>query len=50
MKEDDVAMLKLKELKNGRLAMFAISGMIHHQIIAGSQLFGDFAQFNPFSK
>lgn len=48
MKEEEIAELKLKELKNGRLAMFGIGGMIHHQIIGGSEALGDFANFNPF--
>eukprot|EP01041_Mallomonas_annulata_P004437 gene4437-8842_t len=34
--------IKLKELKNGRLAMFAIGGIIHHNIITGSEAFGAF--------
>ena len=34
--------IKLKELKNGRLAMFAIGGLVHHQIIAGSETLGAF--------
>jgi light-harvesting complex I chlorophyll a/b binding protein 4 len=48
MKEEKVTELKLKELKNGRLAMFGIGGMIHHQIIYGSETLGDFSTFNPF--
>jgi hypothetical protein len=34
--------IKLKELKNGRLAMLAIGGIIHHTIITGSETFGTF--------
>mmetsp|Transcript_33711 Transcript_33711/g.34339 ORF Transcript_33711/g.34339 Transcript_33711/m.34339 type:complete len:212 (+) Transcript_33711:76-711(+) len=34
--------IKLKELKNGRLAMFGIGGMIHHTIITGSDALGTF--------
>lgn len=35
--------IKLKELQNGRLAMIAIGGMIHHTIIEGSsQVLGPF--------
>ena len=34
--------MKLKELQNGRLAMIAIGGMIHHQIIYGSEALGVF--------
>lgn len=37
-----VADLKLKEVKNGRLAMIAIGGLVHHQIIEGSDAFGSF--------
>lgn len=34
--------LKLKEIRNGRLAMFAIGGLVHHTIIAGTETFGTF--------
>jgi light-harvesting complex I chlorophyll a/b binding protein 4 len=34
--------LKLKELRNGRLAMFAIGGLVHHAIIDGTETFGAF--------
>ena len=40
--EEYIADMKLKELQNGRLAMLAIGGMIHHQIIGGTEIFGDF--------
>ena len=49
MSEEKIAEMKLKELKNGRLAMFGIGGIIHHQIIYGSETLGDFANFNPFA-
>lgn len=31
--------MQLKEIENGRLAMLAISGMIHHNIVTGGPLF-----------
>jgi hypothetical protein len=31
--------LQLQELKNGRLAMLAIGGMIHHNWVTGDPLF-----------
>ena len=37
-----IADLKLKELRNGRLAMFAIGGLVHHTIIGGTETFGAF--------
>jgi light-harvesting complex I chlorophyll a/b binding protein 1/light-harvesting complex I chlorophyll a/b binding protein 4 len=37
--EAEVADMKLKEIKNGRLAMLAIGGMIHHNFIFGEPLF-----------
>ena len=37
-----IADLKLKELKNGRLAMCAIGGLVHQTIIAGTETFGAF--------
>jgi hypothetical protein len=37
--EAEIADMKLKEIKNGRLAMLAIGGMIHHNFIFGEPLF-----------
>merc|ERR1719373_244292 len=37
--EEEMNDMKLKELKNGRLAMLAIGGMIHHNWITGEALF-----------
>jgi len=37
--EDEVNKLKLQEIKNGRLAMLAIGGMIHHNFVTGEPLF-----------
>ncbi len=37
--EAEIADMKLKEIKNGRLAMLAIGGMIHHNFIFGEALF-----------
>lgn len=36
--EEEVNKLKLQELKNGRLAMLAIGGMIHHNFVTGEPL------------
>jgi light-harvesting complex I chlorophyll a/b binding protein 4 len=36
----EVEIIKTKELKNGRLAMMAIGGIIHHTIIEGTETFG----------
>mmetsp|Transcript_24944 Transcript_24944/g.23930 ORF Transcript_24944/g.23930 Transcript_24944/m.23930 type:complete len:221 (+) Transcript_24944:78-740(+) len=40
--EQQVADIKLKELKNGRLAMLAIGGLVHQTIVTGSATFGTF--------
>ena len=40
--EKQINDLKLKELKNGRLAMCAIGGLVHQTIISGSETFGAF--------
>jgi hypothetical protein len=37
--EAEVNTMKLKEIKNGRLAMLAIGGMIHHNFVTGEALF-----------
>jgi len=37
--EDEMNDMKLKEIMNGRLAMLAIGGMIHHNWITGDALF-----------
>lgn len=37
--EAEVNLMKLKEIKNGRLAMLAIGGMIHHNFVTGEALF-----------
>jgi len=37
--EEEMKVIELQELKNGRLAMLAIGGMIHHNWITGSPLF-----------
>eukprot|EP00580_Thalassiosira_gravida_P001235 CAMPEP_0201598768 /NCGR_PEP_ID=MMETSP0492-20130828/468_1 /ASSEMBLY_ACC=CAM_ASM_000837 /TAXON_ID=420259 /ORGANISM="Thalassiosira gravida, Strain GMp14c1" /LENGTH=203 /DNA_ID=CAMNT_0048061241 /DNA_START=54 /DNA_END=665 /DNA_ORIENTATION=+ len=36
--EEEVNRLKLQEIKNGRLAMLAIGGMIHHNFVTGVPL------------
>ena len=37
--EAEVNSMKWKEIKNGRLAMLAIWGMIHHNFVTGEALF-----------
>jgi hypothetical protein len=37
--DEDMEAMQLKELKNGRLAMLAIGGMIHHNWLTGEPLF-----------
>jgi len=37
--EEEMEKLQLQEIKNGRLAMLAIGGMIHHNWITGDALF-----------
>lgn len=37
--EAEMERMQLRELKNGRLAMLAIGGMIHHNWIFGEPLF-----------
>lgn len=37
--EEYMAEMQLKEIKNGRLAMLAIGGMIHHNWVTGEPLF-----------
>ena len=39
LSEEEMDSMKLKELKNGRLAMLAIGGMIHHNWVTGEPLF-----------
>ena len=41
-----VADLKLKEIRNGRLAMLAIGGLVHHTIIGGTETLGAFPSPN----
>jgi len=37
--EEQMDEMRLKEIKNGRLAMLAIGGMIHHNWVTGDALF-----------
>merc|ERR1712190_479806 len=37
--EDEVKDLKMKELSNGRLAMLAFGGMVHHNLVVSGPLF-----------
>lgn len=36
---EEMVKLQLQEIKNGRLAMLAIGGMIHHNFVTGEPLF-----------
>ena len=40
--DEYIADMKLKELKNGRLAMLAIGGLVHQTILKGTEVLGDF--------
>lgn len=37
--QEEMEVMQLKEIKNGRLAMLAIGGMIHHNWVTGEPLF-----------
>jgi len=37
--EEEIYDLKLKELNNGRLAMFGLGGMVHHNLVVSGPLF-----------
>jgi light-harvesting complex I chlorophyll a/b binding protein 1/light-harvesting complex I chlorophyll a/b binding protein 4 len=37
--KEEAEAMQLKEIKNGRLAMLAIGGMIHHNWVTGEALF-----------
>ncbi len=47
--QKEVDDIKLKELKNGRLAMIAIGGLVHQQIVTGSETLGAFPNENLWS-
>lgn len=44
MSEKDAYQTKLKELQNGRLAMFALGGMVHHNLVVQGPLFPTFPE------
>ena len=37
--QDQIKTMRLKELSNGRLAMLAFSGMVHHNLVVKGPLF-----------
>jgi hypothetical protein len=48
--QEQIDDLKLKELRNGRLAMFAIGGLVHQTLIAGTETFGAFPYTSIYGK